>query len=118
MSAIRIDTFGASPTHSKRFNFRNIATNDVNFTSSTSFNAVPVLSVGSGSQDQGQQGVPEHWLFPASSIAGIVLWFSVPMLIFSPAQMVVISSTSSTSSAMMGEPPQARRMLAQSLTVT
>ena len=45
-------------------------------------------------------------------------WFRVPMLMFSPPQMEVMSSTSSGSSDMMGLPPQASRMLATSLTVT
>jgi len=40
------------------------------------------------------------------------------MLMFSPPQMAVISSTSAASSAMMGEAPQASTMLAQSFTVT
>ena len=55
---------------------------------------------------------------PASSILVTVRLFSVPMLIFSPPQMAVISSTSAASSAMMGEAPQASTMLAQSFTVT
>ena len=44
--------------------------------------------------------------------------FRVPMLMFSPPQIVVMSSTSAASSAMMGEAPQASTMLAQSFTVT
>jgi hypothetical protein len=49
---------------------------------------------------------------------GMVFRFRVPILMFSPPQMEVISSASPISSAMMGEPPQARRILAQSFTVT
>ena len=55
---------------------------------------------------------------PAFSMAGMVRWFNVPMLMLVPAQRVLISSASSTSSAIMGDAPQASRMLAQSLTVT
>lgn len=51
-------------------------------------------------------------------MAGMVRAFRVPMFRFSAAQTAVISSASSGSSAMMGEAPQARRMLAQSFTVT
>ena len=40
------------------------------------------------------------------------------MLSTRPPQMVVMSATSAGSSLMMGEPPQASRALAQSLTVT
>ncbi len=57
-------------------------------------------------------------LGPGANIPAMLRWFSVPMLMFSPPQMVVISSTSSGSSDMMGLPPQASRMLATSLTVT
>jgi hypothetical protein len=42
----------------------------------------------------------------------------VPMLMFNPPHMDVISSASSISSAIMGDAPQASRILAQSLTVT
>ena len=56
--------------------------------------------------------------FPARSIPWMLRWFRVPMLMFSPPQMEVMSSTSSGSSDMMGLPPQASRMLATSLTVT
>ena len=48
----------------------------------------------------------------------MVRLFRVPMLMFSPPQMVVMSSTSAASSAIMGEAPQASTMLAQSFTVT
>ena len=48
----------------------------------------------------------------------MVRWFSVPILMFNPPQMAVISTASSNSSAMMGEPPQASSILAQSLPVT
>ncbi|VDR36899.1 Uncharacterised protein [Alistipes sp. cv1] len=48
----------------------------------------------------------------------MVRLFRVPMLMFRPPQMVVMSSTSAASSAMMGEAPQASTMLAQSFTVT
>ena len=40
------------------------------------------------------------------------------MLMFSPPQMLVMSSTSSASSDMIGEPPAASRTFATSLTVT
>ena len=56
--------------------------------------------------------------FPAARMVSIVRAFSVPMLSTRPPQMRVISGASSMSSAMMGEPPQARSALAQSLTVT
>ena len=55
---------------------------------------------------------------PASSMEGMVRLFNVPMLRFSPAHSEMMSSTSAASSAMMGDAPQARTMLAQSLTVT
>ena len=54
----------------------------------------------------------------ALSMDSMVRLFRVPMLMFSPPQMVVMSSTSAASSAMMGEAPQASTMLAQSFTVT
>ena len=56
--------------------------------------------------------------FPARRILSTVRWFKVPMLIFRPPQRAVISSTSPGSSAIMGLPPQASRMLATSFTVT
>ena len=49
---------------------------------------------------------------------GMVFWFRVPMLMFRPPQMEVMSSTSWMSSDMMGLPPQASSTLATSLTVT
>ena len=56
--------------------------------------------------------------FPAKNMDGIVFLFSVPMLIFNPWQIEVISSTSPESSAIIGLPPQARRIFATSFTVT
>ena len=55
---------------------------------------------------------------PARNIDSIVRLLSVPMLMFNPPQIVVISSTSLWSSDMMGDAPQASTMLAQSFTVT
>ena len=51
-------------------------------------------------------------------LESIVRLFNVPMLIFNPAQSAVISATSSLSSAMIGDAPQASTILAQSFTVT
>ena len=51
-------------------------------------------------------------------LESIVRLLSVPMLMFSPPQMLVMSSTSSASSDMIGEPPAASRTFATSLTVT
>ena len=55
---------------------------------------------------------------PARNMPSMLRWFSVPMLMFRPPQIDVMSSTSSGSSDMIGLPPQASRMLATSLTVT
>ena len=57
-------------------------------------------------------------LFPARYIDGIVFLLSVPILIFSPPHMLVISGASSSSSDMIGLPPQARITFATSFTVT
>ena len=51
-------------------------------------------------------------------MALIVRLFKVPILIFNPAQMPVISATSPSSSAIIGAAPQAIVMFAQSFTVT
>ena len=91
-----------------------------NWISSKSFRAVCVLSVEAptptGSKTTG------WWsslaFFPAISMDSIVRELSVPILILRPVQMEVISATSSWSSAIIGEAPQARTTLAQSLTVT
>ena len=92
----------------------------VNLTSSRSFNAVFVLSADApaptGSRTAG-------WLrlfafLPAANIDGIVLELSVPIFILSPPQIEVISSASPISSDIMGEPPHASKILAQSFTVT
>ena len=56
--------------------------------------------------------------FPARYIDGIVFLLSVPMLIFRPPHMLVISGASPSSSDMIGLPPQARRTFATSFTVT
>ena len=55
---------------------------------------------------------------PARCIASMLRWLRVPMFRFRPPQRAVMSSTSSGSSDMMGLPPQAKRTLATSLTVT
>ena len=55
---------------------------------------------------------------PARNMEGMVFLLSVPMLMFRPPQMLVMSSTSSASSDMIGEPPAASRTFATSLTVT
>ena len=57
-------------------------------------------------------------LCPAFSIPSIVLTFRVPILIFSPPQIAVISSTSCGSSDMIGLAPLARITFATSFTVT
>ena len=57
-------------------------------------------------------------LRPARYMPSILDLFSVPMLIFRPPQILVISSTSSGSSDIIGLPPQASRIFATSLTVT
>ena len=56
--------------------------------------------------------------FPAASMDCTVRSLSVPMFSTSAEQCPTICSTSRKSSAMMGEPPKASVMLAQSLTVT
>jgi len=62
---------------------------------------------------------PSSFAFwPARNIEGIVFLFKVPMLMLRPLQIEVISSTSPSSSLIMGLPPQARMMLATSFTVT
>ena len=53
--------------------------------------------------------------FPDNSMVRL---FRVPILIFNPAQIEVISATSSLSSDIMGDAPQAITILAQSFTVT
>ena len=55
---------------------------------------------------------------PAASMEATVRALSVPMLMTSAELRLTICSTSAASSAIMGEPPAARIMLAQSLTVT
>ena len=91
-----------------------------NFTSSSSLRAVSVRrALAPAPTGSSTTGWPS-WLafFPAANMEGMVLWFRVPMLRFSPPQMEVISSTSWMSSDMMGLPPQASSTLATSLTVT
>ena len=44
-----------------------------------------------------------------SRIAETLRLFGIPILIFNPAQIVVISETSSTSSAIIGDAPQATK---------
>ena len=56
--------------------------------------------------------------FPAANIDGMVFLFNVPILMFKPPQIDVISSTSSISSDIIGLPPQASKTLATSFTVT
>lgn len=92
----------------------------VNFTSLSRRKAVSVrrrdAPAPTGSSTTGW---PSWFAFlPASSMLVMVRLFRVPMLMFRPPQMVVMSSTSAASSAMMGEAPQASTMLAQSFTVT
>ena len=91
-----------------------------NFTSFSNRRAVSVRRVEApaptGSSTTGWPSSLDR--FPAASMAGMVRWFRVPMLMFSPPQMAVISTASSGSSAIMGEPPQASSILAQSFTVT
>ena len=52
------------------------------------------------------------------NMASMLRRFSVPVLMFSPPQMEVMSATSSGSSDMMGLPPQASSAFATSFTVT
>ena len=55
---------------------------------------------------------------PARYMPSMLVLCSVPMLMFRPPQMEVISSTSSGSSDMIGLAPHASRILATSFTVT
>ena len=55
---------------------------------------------------------------PAINIPSIERLLSVPILIFRPPQIDVISATSSGSSDIIGLPPQARSTFATSFTVT
>ena len=56
--------------------------------------------------------------FPAVNIPSMVRSFNVPILIFSPPQIAVISATSLGSSDMIGLAPQANSTFATSFTVT
>ena len=91
-----------------------------NLTSFKSFKAVSVLSfeapAPTGSRTTGSPSPLAF--FPAASIDGMVRLLSVPMLILRPLHKAVISSTSAISSDIIGEPPQASRIFAQSFTVT
>ncbi len=62
--------------------------------------------------------MPSPARVPAASMALALLRCSVPRLRYKPLLTAVISATSSTSSAMTGEAPQASRRLAQSRAVT
>ena len=66
--------------------------------------------------------IPVSVLVPAYNeavtIEATVRAFNVPMFKTSASLMPVISATSASSSAMIGEPPQARTALATSFTVT
>ena len=92
----------------------------VNFTSRSRRLAVSVRSwEAPAPTGSSTTGCPSRLaFFPASSMLVMVRLFRVPMLMFRPPQLVVMSSTSAASSAMMGEAPQASTMLAQSFTVT
>ena len=64
-------------------------------------------------------GCPSSFaLLPAMSIDSTVRLLSVPMFIFRPPHIDVISAASSLSSAIIGDAPQAMTMFAQSFTVT
>ena len=91
-----------------------------NFTSLKSVFAVSVLSVEAPTPTGSSTvGWPSSFArFPAIFMDSIVRLFKVPILILRPAQIVWISATSSASSAMIGDAPQARTIFAQSLTVT
>ena len=64
-------------------------------------------------------GLPSSFAFlPAFIIASYFCSLSVPILIFRPLHMDVISSASCGASAIIGLAPQARRTFATSFTVT
>ena len=92
----------------------------VNFTVFKSSLAVDVRSIDAPTPTgSSTAGCPSSLArAPAIFMDSMVRLFSVPILILRPAQIVWISATSSLSSAMIGEAPQARTMFAQSLTVT
>ena len=92
----------------------------VNLTSSRSLRAVWVRrALAPAPTGSSTTGWPSSLaFFPAVNMEGMVFWFRVPMLMFRPPQMEVMSSTSWMSSDMMGLPPQASSTLATSLTVT
>ena len=92
----------------------------VSFSSFISFTAVLVRRAEAPAPTGSSRiGCPSSFaLLPAANIPSILRSFRVPILIFNPPQIVVISSTSCGSSDMIGLPPQARSTLATSLTVT
>ena len=92
----------------------------VNFISSMSLTAVFVRSAEAPAPTGSRRTLwPSSFAFlPARNIPFMLLWLSVPMLMFKPPQMEVMSSTSSGSSDMIGLPPHASRTFATSLTVT
>jgi len=91
-----------------------------NFTSFNNLFAVSVLSLDAptptGSSITGI--FCSFAFFPALIIDSMVLEFNVPIFITNELLMDTISSTSSISSAIIGEPPQANNIFAQSFTVT
>ena len=92
----------------------------VGCSSSISFSAVSVRSFDAPAPTGSSRiGCPSSFaLLPAANIPSILRSFRVPILIFNPPQIVVISSTSCGSSDMIGLPPQASSTFATSFTVT
>lgn len=118
---VRVHPLGCADPFRQIRDFRNIALNDVKtdfpeqhrccFIAKTGSPPRPRDRIPRGGPACWPPSLPPAWIVPSCSL-------SVPMFSTSAEQCPTICSTSRKSSAMMGEPPKASVMLAQSLTVT